>query len=366
MKSKAIRNGLILVGALAVLAMVALVSQLVAKPSKSQTSTPAMATTSVRSFPVIAAANGTLLPQSLEAVNFATGGQVANIDVKVGTHVVAGDLLAKLNDADQRATLDAWRSLLSSANAALSSAERGGSANAIANAKSQVANAAAQVQRAQAEDAKTVLLAPDAGTVLVVDAQDGDTVAAGTTGTTAVAGSSGAIMAPSSLTGKAVMIIGDGSSFQVSAAFSQTDITQLHVGQTGTMSFAALPGLTVPCRLVALSTIASIVDGVPVFYGAVAPDQTDPRLLSGMSAIVVINVAKATNVLAVPSQAVYLLDNASYVNVWYRGSAVQTPVAVGLIGTQLSQILSGLSQGEQVVLSAEQPVSSPLASPSPT
>src|SRR5665213_107810 len=98
MSSKIIRRGLIPLGALVVLALVAFGPQLVAQLSK-KTSSPAVATASVRSFPVMAAASGTLLPQSLVTVNFPIGGQVSDINVQIGAHVYTGDLLAKLKAA---------------------------------------------------------------------------------------------------------------------------------------------------------------------------------------------------------------------------------------------------------------------------
>jgi membrane fusion protein, macrolide-specific efflux system len=363
---KVIRRTSIVVGALVVLAIVAFGPLVVSQLSK-KTTGPALATASARSFPVTATASGTLLPQSLVIVNFPLAGQVSQVGVRVGVQVSTGQLLAKLNDAAQLAQLQAARARLSSAYAALAAAQAGGNPSAIASAQGQVATAKALVQQASIADSMTALYAPQSGTVLEVNAQVGDTVNAGITGTPGVAGSSGTIIDPSALTSnRAFIAIGNGSSFQVSAAFSQSDAPQLQTGQTGTVSFDALPGVNFPCHVTSVASSATVVNGVSVFYAAVAPDQSDPRLRSGMTASVILDIAQARNVLAVPSQALYLLNNVAYVDVWYQGRAVPTRVTPGLVGNQLTQIVSGLSSGQQVVLSTQQPLPSSAGAPSPT
>lgn len=366
MSGKLIRRTSIVLGALVVLSIVAFGPLVVSQLSKNTTG-PALATASARSFPVTATASGTLLPQSLVTVNFPIGGQVSQVAVRVGVQVSTGQLLAKLNDAAQLAQLEAARARLSSAYAALAAARGSGNPSAIASAQGQVATAKGLVQQASIADSLTALYAPQSGTVLEVNHQVGDTVNAGTTGTPGVAGSSGTIIDPSALTSnRAFIAIGNGSSFQVSAAFSQSDAPQLHTGQTGTVSFDALPGVNFPCHVTSVANSATVVKGVSVFYAAVAPDQSDPRLRSGMTASVILDIAQATNVLAVPSQALYLLNNAVYVDVWYQGRAVPTRVTAGLVGNQFTQIVSGLSSGQQVVLSTQQPLPSSAGAPSPT
>jgi membrane fusion protein, macrolide-specific efflux system len=358
MSSNLVRKGLIALAAMVALALIAFGPQVVAQLSKPTTG-PALSTAAVRSFAVTATASGTLLPQSLLTVNFPVSGQVAEVAVQPGAQVRSGQILAKLNDATQQAALNAAQAVLSAATAALHAAQSPSrpDPNAVASAQAQVANAGAQVQRAQAAEAQTVLKAPGDGTVLQVNSQVGSTVNAGITGVPAIAGSSGTIMDPTALTStKTFIVIGSGTTFQIVAAFSQNDATQLTTGQTGTVSFDALPGLPFPCHVSAVASGASIVGGVPQFYAALAADQTDPRLRAGMTASVSIGVAQATNVLAVPSQALYLLDNLTFVDVWYQGHAVPTHVVSGLSGTQLTQIVSGLSPGQQVVLSAQQPL----------
>src|SRR4029077_14530146 len=72
---KIIRRTSIVLGALVVLAIVAFGPSVVNQRSKNTTG-PALAQASARSFPVTATASGTLLPQSLVTVNFPISGQV--------------------------------------------------------------------------------------------------------------------------------------------------------------------------------------------------------------------------------------------------------------------------------------------------
>jgi hypothetical protein len=71
-------------------------------------------------------------------------------------------------------------------------------------------------------------------------------------------------------------------------------------------------------------------------------------------------------VLAIPNQALYSLNGGLYVDVWYQKRAVPTSVGTGLIGDTLTQITSGLSGGEQVVLSTQNPNVLPTVSPGST
>ena len=93
---------------------------------------------------------------------------------------------------------------------------------------------------------------------------------------------------------------------------------------------------------------------------SVALATVEPRTFS------VAGGASAANALSVPTSALFTSRNgALQVDVWSGGQAHATPVSIGLVGTNLTQITSGLQADEQVVLSPTKQSSLQLPS-SPT
>lgn len=368
MSNKVVRQLFVALAAVVVLVLVAFGPSVVAFFTKKQPSPPALATAAVTSFPVVAKAAGTLFPQQLMYVNFSVAGQLSQLSVKVGDTVTAGQRLAQLDTSAQQAALASAQAALASAEAALAAAQAARNAQQVAAAQSQIASAQAQLQKAQSDLSNAVLTAPVAGTVLQVNSAVGETVSAGVTRVPALAGSSNGIIDPTVATnnaaGTAFIVLGSAGAYQVSAAFDQASAAQLSVGQTGTVSFDALPGLTIPGTVAAIASSATQVNGVPEYYASMTLTGSDPRLRSGMTVTVTVDVAQATNVLSVPNQALYTLNNATYVDVWYKGSAVPTAVTTGLIGDKFAQVTSGLIAGQQVVTSPAQGLPSVRPSPS--
>jgi hypothetical protein len=149
-----------------------------------------------------------------------------------------------------------------------------------------------------------------------------------------------------------ILQLGIGSSFAVLAPFSQAEDVELSVGQAATVTVDALPGLSLPATVHSIETSATQVGGVPEYYAELRLSQYDPRLRIGQTGSVNVTVASATNVLSVPSAALFTgSNNALQVGVWSGGRAYATSVTIGLVGSVLSQITSRLYPGEQVVLS---------------
>jgi macrolide-specific efflux system membrane fusion protein len=354
-----LRSALLVVGVAAVLGVLAFGPQLVSHFFTTKKAVdPALATVARSSFPVIATASGIVLPQSEMDVNFAVAGQIREIDVQLGTKVSRGQVLAKLDDTNQQAALQGALVAVSYAQVALGQAEAGTSKQSITTAQLQLANANLQLQRARGDEARTVLTAPETATVLQINNQIGENVSAG--GTHAGAG----VQLPGTGTGQnPFLVLGNGTSFVVEASFSQGDAAQIKGGLSGTVVFDAIPGLGLPVHVASIASVANQVNGVPQFDASVTLDQNDPRLRTGMTATVNVTVAQASNVLAVPNQAVYTFQNGPHVDVWFRGGAVPTAVTLGLTGDQLTEVTSGLSAGQQVLLPGPQGLPTPAAHP---
>ena len=79
------------------------------------------------------------------------------------------------------------------------------------------------------------------------------------------------------------------------------------------------------------------------------PEGTSLRL--GSNADVEIIVAKRSKVLSVPSKSVFNIEEEDYVYVAQGRRAVLTKVEIGLEGEAYTEILNGLSQGQQVIVS---------------
>jgi HlyD family secretion protein len=78
-----------------------------------------------------------------------------------------------------------------------------------------------------------------------------------------------------------------------------------------------------------------------------------PYLTGGMTATAEILVDKRTDVLLIPNNALHTQDNENWVYVINEnklGQTEQRPVQVGLKGRTQTEIISGLNEGEKVLL----------------
>lgn len=356
-----LRRLLIAAGVIVVLLIVGFGPSVIGHFTK-QPKDPSLQTAAVRSFPVLATASGVLQPGGLENVNFIIAGTVSSVNVRVGDKVTLNEVIAKLNDSSQQAELNFANYAVNAARAAIAQAQASGSSAQVSQALAQLANAQVGLVRATADEAATLLHAPEAGTVLQVNGVVGDTVSAGNSGATNPTTNGGSANA------NGFIVIGDNSKFVFWAPFSQTEDVQLLVGQPATVTVDALPGVSLPATVAYIAPSATQVGGVPEYYAEMQLSQSDPRLRNGQTGSVNVTVATAKNVLCVPSAALFTgANNALQVDVWSHGQAYATTVQTGLFGSALTQITSGLQAGEQVVLSPTGQTALPASpAPSPT
>jgi multidrug efflux pump subunit AcrA (membrane-fusion protein) len=147
----------------------------------------------------------------------------------------------------------------------------------------------------------------------------------------------------------------------IPATVSESDIGSVKVGQTASVTFAALRGSgdtanangTTIAGKVTHVDLSSTVSNSVVSYGVqVRLDSVPAGLRLGQSASVTITTASAQNVLRLTSSAITKRGGRSTVQV-KDGSAVTTvSVTTGLTGNGTTEIKSGLSEGQTVVIPA--------------
>ncbi|MHB1769978.1 MAG: efflux RND transporter periplasmic adaptor subunit [Minisyncoccota bacterium] len=187
--------------------------------------------------------------------------------------------------------------------------------------------------------ADTVIRAPFSGTVAALNIQQYQTVANNETAAT---------------------MVSDNQSVNISV--NEVDAAKLKVGQKATITFDALPNVSVGGTVSSVNTIGTVSQGVVSYDATVTFDTPNPNVLPGMSATVDI-VTGVTTGLVVPVTAVESANGASYVQVFNpplpgSGNALgapspvaptRVPVTVGPSDTTNSIILNGLTAGTQVV-----------------
>jgi HlyD family secretion protein len=198
----------------------------------------------------------------------------------------------------------------------------------------------AQLSVARQDLAAATLVAPITGTVALVNIAPGQQVV----------GSQG------SGTSASFVIEGPGG-LEATTTVSIPDVSEVRVGQPATVtldgSATSISGEVVSIGM--LSTTSSTGSAsFPVTIG-LAVDA--PTVFAGSDAQVAITLAQVNDAIAVPTSAVQGIGAATFVTVLRTGKPVTVRVAVGAAGPVLTQITSGLTVGEQVVLAD---ISTPL------
>ncbi|MEU0530286.1 efflux RND transporter periplasmic adaptor subunit [Amycolatopsis tolypomycina] len=324
-------------------------------------------------------AAGTLASSYTGAANFATAGKVTSIDVKVGDVVSAGQKLATVDSTQAAKQLQVAKANLAVAQDGLDTAETAedtpatgqNSQNAQTNAANNVTSAQAKldqaeldVQTAQQALDNTVLYAPGAGTVTAINGAVGQQSSSGSGSSSATSQSSSgsgqggqgsqnsSAAASSSTSSSGFITITNLTGLVVNTSVAEIDVSKVKAGQKATVTLNALPDKPIQATVSSVN-LTPTTSGSVVSYGAQLALASPPDgLRPGQSASVVITVAEADDALSVPAAAVQTVGSTNLVTVQENGQNVTRQVQVGLRGESTVQITSGLTEGENVVLTA--------------
>ena len=231
----------------------------------------------------------------------------------------------------------------------------------IAQQRGLVAVAQAAVAAAQKDVDDTVLRAPADGTVAAVNGAAGE-VLAPSAGTTPLApGSEGAIPGAGTSAhrsagtvtrpgGTQFLVLDNVDSFEVVVPFEESDAVRLAPNQRVDVRFDAIPDLTLPGTVVAVSPSASALSGVISYYATVALSQGDPRLRNGQTAQASVVTDELRDVIAVPNAAIRRQGGRTQVTVQRFDGPRVVDITPGVVGDTYTQVLSGLAEGDEVVL----------------
>jgi HlyD family secretion protein len=269
------------------------------------------------------------------------------------------------NQSGQLAVANAEQQVVSAQNSLNSAASDRPSD--IAAQAAQVAAAQAQANAAQRGVDDTTLRAPVDGVVSALNGAVGEFVAPssntsalapgtdaslpGTNGVSAASAASAAVATPGRPGGTQFLVLDGINAFQAVLAFTETDAATITPGQKVNLTFDAVPDLALSGSVLSVSPSGTAISGVISYYVTVAVPTSDPRLRSGMTAQAEVITKEIPNVLAVPSGAVHRQNGIATVTVVDPGNA-QRPVTVqtGATGDGKTQVLSGLKEGQVVVL----------------
>lgn len=243
--------------------------------------------------------------------------------------------------------------------------------SAASAAGANVTSAQLAVDTAQGNVASCTLNAPVAGTVTAVSATVGALTSssgsgssgAGSASAGAGSASSGAAGAAASTSaasspasGSGLVTISDTAHLQVVAGFSESDIANMKPDQAAQFTFPALTqdasATTVTGKVVSIAQTATTSNGVVTYPVTVSIANPPATLRLGQSANIAVTTAAAENALVVPSLAVTTSGTRQSVNVIKNGTTTQARVTTGITANGKTQVITGLSEGDQIELPA--------------
>jgi len=346
-------------------------------------------------------ATGTLQPVTQVDVSSELSGVVRTVEVSENQTIAKGDVLLTLDTTRRvaqveraEASVEAARAKVDDARVTLKETEltydrtlslsrrgmvadqaletataaRDRAASAVSSAQANLSIAEADLKLQQADLAQSTIYAPIDGVVLTRDVDPGQTVA-------------------SSLSAPVLFVIAaDLAHMELEAAIDEADIGTVEKGQKASFTVDAFPGRTFDAAISDLAYASVTTDGVVTYEAKLAVANDDLILRPGMTATVSVVTREAKGVLTVPSEAFRFrppaaetsrgfnlqtmfmprpprnrarqtaqpADGSRTLYVLRDGAPAEVRVRTGSTDGRKTEIVSGLEEGDQVIVSTRQ------------
>lgn len=286
--------------------------------------------------------SGTAEPKDKREVRAGADGTVEGIFVSKGTEVTTGQEIMCMSNPSLFVSYDQAVNALESARQSLNSCD-----GQIEQQRLKVAQAALNLREKEEILAKLAVRSPIPGKVISISVSPGDDVSPNQT----------------------VAEVSCVDPLIVSIPVDELDIASVAPGQEARVEVDAFPGHAFMGQVQKVAQEGQVKQGITNYAVTVAlsgsfgarsattgsgssesgaPDIS--RLRFGMSATVTVAVAKRENVLSIPVEAVRWDKGQAYVNRIEEGEAVQKKIKVGVQNDMYAEVMSGLEEGDAVLI----------------
>lgn len=324
----------------------------------------------------VVTATGTIRSNNRVEVGAQVSGKITEITVKLGQKVKKGDILAKIDSSTQENNLNKLKSILSDYKTQYESKKvefnikeeqylkgkelyklNSISLDDLDNLKLNYYNAKAQlneikekinqsnieIRTAEKDLSYTTITSPLDGVVISIPVSQGQTV-------------------NSMQTAPTIVQVADLNTMLIKAEISEGDITKLKEGQE--VEFTVLSNLEKKYKGI-ISSIdpadTTLTDNeynesinktdAVYYYANIIVDNTENDLRIGMTATNTIKINEIENILTVPNLAVHRKNGKTFVSVIEdKNKITEKEVKIGLSDNFNTQIIEGLSAGEEILL----------------
>jgi len=152
--------------------------------------------------------------------------------------------------------------------------------------------------------------------------------------------------------GRVIIAVADTSEYRVKLNIDETDIAKVKLGQDVTITLDAYPDATIPAKVTEVASTATTVQGVVNYIVTVTLSQAQSMVKIGMTADANILVTKKDNVLLISNRAIRASGKRFFVNLQKGPNQIEEiEIKAGLANDQDTEIVSGLTEGQTVVIS---------------
>ena len=358
--------------------------------SRPQSSSPQTTKVTKTTLTQTISASGQVASSGQVSVTTQASGKVDKVYVSVGQAVKKGDKILDIDPdlTTRQSQQAAWASYLAAKNtlnqayaqlstleAAKAEAERKFNDDAVATGKAttdpvyiqlkaakEAAAAAYNNQSGVISHAKAALesthlsyqktssavVASADGTIQDLSYNEGSYIAASSSSSASGAGGSGTSVATLRFDSKTTIALN----------VSEIDIAGVQVGQDATITFTALSGKTYHGKVVGVGSTGTTTSNVTTFPVILEITDGGSEIRVGMAASSDITTQVKKDVLALPNQTIKTTDGVHTVTVIKGGKQQTVTVTVGLVLDTMTEITSGLSEGDEVVIPSTSSASS--------
>ncbi len=308
-------------------------------------------------FDITVTASGSVKPINRIEIKSKASGRIEELPIEVGDFVKKGDLIARLDQKDERAELEQAKANLAIAEAELKQAQHtydrrdqlfakglvseeeiGQIELSLATAKGKLLQAQTALERAQESFAESIVRAPIDGIILQKYVEEGQIIASGVNN---VGG------------GTPIADIADMHAVYIEAGIDEIDIGKIRPGQEAIVIAEAYPQKRFKGKIVRLAPEARVEQNVTLFDVIIEVENAEGLLKSGMNANVEISIVNKENVLLVPTIALQPPQARSKPAVrtvfLKQGNNFQPhEIEIGLMSFKDAEVISGLKAGDVV------------------